>query len=92
MSPLKVSAIFRIAFGNQTISPDKPEKDNPQAHSGDSRLCVPASRQVCLYRYNLAKDQCCFTKAANDLIKPLPDCFVNIKQSFFCDIALETEV
>src|SRR6266540_2220221 len=36
-----------IAFGSQTVSRSQGQRS--QTH-GDSRLCVPASRQVCLYR------------------------------------------
>ena len=39
-----------IAFGNQTISRNVEGKVKKDSHSGDSRLCVPTSQQVCLYR------------------------------------------
>ena len=39
---------LQIAFGNQTISPKSLSFQRPR--TGDSRLCVPVSRQVCPYR------------------------------------------
>jgi hypothetical protein len=42
---------FQIAFGNQTIFlPALSDRTKEE----DSRLCVPTSRQVCLYRCNRA--------------------------------------
>ena len=40
---------FQIAFGNQTIFRPAQSKRTKEE---DSRLCVPTSRQVCLYRCN----------------------------------------
>lgn len=43
---VSLSCGFRIAFGNQTIFPARLKVGRRR----DSRLCVPASRQVCPYR------------------------------------------
>ena len=65
---------FPTAFGNQTIYPALILRPR------DSRLCVPASRQVCLYRvqsFNL-KDQAVYrliTLAVSTKLTRVVNCF-----------------